>query len=56
MSNLGNRLAKIEHDRQPTGVAVVWMNASESTDAAIARYLAEHKSRTLALTRRWWSI
>ena len=43
MSNLNQRLAKIEHDRQTTGVAVVWMRPSENTDTAIARYMAEHE-------------
>jgi hypothetical protein len=43
MSNLGNRLAKIEHDRHSArGVAVVEKHSDESTDTAVARWMVDH--------------
>ena len=55
MSNLGNRLAKIEHDRHSArGVAVVEKHSDETNESAAARWLADHPGepdpRTAPLT------
>ena len=55
MSNLGNRLAKIEQDRHVTrGVAVVEKHSDETNESACARWLADHPGepdpRTAPLT------
>jgi hypothetical protein len=46
MSNITQRLAKVEQVRQGRGVVVVWKNSDESTDAAVARWMAEHPGET----------
>jgi hypothetical protein len=55
MSNLTQRLAKVEDGRQAArGVVVVWKHSDESSDSAIARWMTEHTDRpdprTTALT------
>jgi hypothetical protein len=55
MSTLGNRLAKIEHARHSArGGVVVPKHSDESTDSAVARWLADHPGepdpRTAPLT------
>jgi hypothetical protein len=41
MNNLDKRLAKIEDERTPPDVAVVWKDADESADSAVARWMAD---------------
>ena len=46
MSNLTQRLAKVEDERQAArGVVVVWKHSDESSDSAVARWMAEHPDR-----------
>ena len=39
--SLDSRMAKIELERRPDGVACVWRNVGETADAAIARWMAK---------------
>jgi hypothetical protein len=41
MNNLDKRLAKIEHELTPTDIVVVWKDADESADSAVARWMAD---------------
>jgi hypothetical protein len=41
MSNLDKRLAKIEDERTPPDVVVIWRDANESADSAVARWMAD---------------
>ena len=46
MTNLNQRLAKVEHGRhQARGVVVVWKHSDESNDSAVARWMAEHPGK-----------
>ena len=46
MGNLIQRLAKVEDERQATrGVVVVWKHSDESSDSAVARWMAKHADR-----------
>jgi hypothetical protein len=42
MSNLMNRLDRLEDVIRPKRLVVVWQNHDETEDAAIARWCADH--------------
>jgi hypothetical protein len=46
MSNLNQRLAKVEHaQHQARGVVVVWKHSGETEDSAVARWMTEHPGK-----------
>jgi hypothetical protein len=39
--SLDSRLTKIEHELTPTDIVVVWKDADESANSAVARWMAD---------------
>jgi hypothetical protein len=50
MSNINQRLAKVEQARQGSGVVVVWKNSDESVDSAMARWMTDRPGEPDART------
>ena len=55
MSNLKNRVSKIEHDNQPNGLVVIAVNANESNEDAYKRHFDDVsiKPKTVVFANEW---
>ena len=42
MSNLKNRVLKIEQDKQPSGLVIIALNQGETNEQAYQRYFADN--------------